>query len=53
VLDHVGAQVIADGLGVPEPAREEVLDGIGGAVAGGLGELPAVFCSTGASRPRR
>ena len=53
MLDHVGAQIIADRLGIPAHAGEEVLDGIGGAIAGGLGELPSVLSLEGASRPRR
>jgi len=47
VRDHIVAQVIADRLGVPVHTGEEVLDGIGRAIARGLGELPPVLSRDG------
>src|SRR4051794_31999137 len=43
VLDHVGAQIIAERIGVPVNAREELLHAVRGVVAGRLGEVPAVL----------
>lgn len=43
MLADVGDQVVADPVGVPVGATEEVLDAVGGLVAGLLGELPAVL----------
>jgi hypothetical protein len=41
VLDHVGAQVIADQVRVPVGGGKQPLQPIGGALAGVLGQLPA------------
>src|SRR5215218_5509643 len=43
VLDHVGAQIIAERIGVPVNAREERLHAVWRVVAGRLGEVPAVL----------
>jgi hypothetical protein len=43
MLDRVGPQVVAHGLGIPAHAEEEVLHPVGRAVARGLGQLPAVL----------
>jgi hypothetical protein len=51
VLDDVGAQVVADRVGVPAHAREEVLHAVRRRVAGGLGQLPAVLALQGRQQP--
>src|SRR4051794_41570398 len=47
VLDHIGAQIIAQiiaqRIGVPVNAREELLHAVWRGVAGRLGEVPAVL----------
>ena len=43
MLDDIGPQIVADGIGVPAHAAQEVLHAVGGRVAGGLGQLPAVL----------
>src|SRR5262249_45503419 len=43
VLLHVGQQVVADGVGVPVGAGEQVLHTIRSGIAEQLGELPAVL----------
>src|SRR5215210_3185354 len=43
VLDHVGAQIIPQRIGVPVNAREELLHAVWRGVAGRLGEVPAVL----------
>jgi hypothetical protein len=43
VVGDVGGQVVADGVGVPVGATEQVLDRIGVGVAGVFGQLPALF----------
>src|SRR5215210_7735285 len=40
---HVGAQIIAQRIGVPVNAREELLHAVWRGVAGRLGEVPAVL----------
>ncbi len=40
-LDHPGAQVIADQVGVPVGGGQQPLHAVGGALAGVLGQLPA------------
>jgi hypothetical protein len=45
VLDNVGPQVVANGVGIPAHAGEKVLDPIRRAVTGCLGQLPAVLAS--------
>src|SRR3954452_25085671 len=43
VLDHIGAQIIAERISVPVNAREELLHAVWRGVAGRLGEVPAVL----------
>src|SRR3954465_3490279 len=43
VLDHIGAQIISERIGVPVNAREELLHAVWRGVAGRLGEVPAVL----------
>jgi hypothetical protein len=43
MLDDIGPQVVANLLGVPAHAAEEVLHSVGRGVASGLGQLPAVL----------
>src|SRR5829696_727240 len=43
MLDHIGAQIIAHGVGIPVHAREKVLHAIGASIAGGFGQMPAVL----------
>ena len=43
VLDHIGPQIIAERIGVPVDAREELLHAVWRVVAGRLGEVPAVL----------
>ena len=43
VLDHIGPQIIAERIGVPVNAREELLHAVWRVVAGRLGEVPAVL----------
>src|SRR4051812_13590230 len=43
MLDHIGAQIIAERIGVPVNAREELLHAVWRGVAGRLGEVPAVL----------
>jgi hypothetical protein len=43
VLDHVGAQVVADLVGVPVGGGQQPLHAVWGALAGVLGQLPAVL----------
>ena len=45
VLDHVGAQVVADQLRVPVGGGQQPLHAVGGALAGVLGQLPAVLAA--------
>ena len=53
VLDHIGAQVVADPVGVPVGGGQQPLHAVGGALAGVLGQLPAVLALTLPSSPRR
>src|SRR4029079_13239211 len=41
--DHIGPQIIAERIGVPVNAREELLHAVWRVVAGRLGEVPAVL----------
>ena len=43
MLDHIGPQIIAERIGVPVNAREELLHAVWRVVAGRLGEVPAVL----------
>jgi hypothetical protein len=43
VLDHVAAQVVADLVGVPVGGGQQSLHAVWGALAGVLGQLPAVL----------
>jgi hypothetical protein len=43
VLGHVGPEVVADGVGVPGSAGQQVLHAIGGRIAQVLGQLPTVL----------
>jgi hypothetical protein len=51
VLHHIGAQIVADGVGVPVGASEQVLDAVGAVVAEVLGHLPAVLALGVAEQP--
>ena len=43
MLHYVGAQLIADGLGVPQRAAQQMLKGLRRGVAAHFGQLPAVL----------
>ena len=43
MLDDIGAQVIAHGVGIPVHAGEEILHAIGAGIAGGFRQVPAVL----------
>src|SRR5215212_5820315 len=43
MLDHIGAQIIAERISVPVNAREELLHAVWRGVAGRLGEVPAIL----------
>ena len=43
VLDYIGAQIIAHGVGIPVHAGQEILHAIGCHVAGGFRQVPAVL----------
>jgi hypothetical protein len=43
VLDEVGADVVADGVLVPDGPGKQVLHPVGGGVAGVLGDRPAIL----------
>src|SRR3954470_496825 len=43
MLDHIGAQIIAERISIPVNAREELLHAVWRGVAGRLGEVPAVL----------
>src|SRR4051812_4739409 len=47
MLDHIGAQIIAERIGVPVNAREELLHAVWRGVAGRLGKMPAVLALQG------
>ena len=51
VLDHVGAQIIAHGVGIPVHAGEEVLHAIGAGIAGGFRQMPAVLARERREQP--
>jgi len=43
VLDHISPQIIAERIGVPVNAREELLHAIRAGITGGFGQVPAVL----------
>jgi hypothetical protein len=43
VLDHVRPQVVADRLGIPVGAPQQMLQGVGRPIPDRLGQLPAVL----------
>src|SRR3954469_22750634 len=47
MLDHIGPQIIAERIGVPVNAREELLHAVWSGVPGRLGEVPAVLALQG------
>src|SRR5215203_2073679 len=47
MLDHIGPQIIAERIGIPVNAREELLHAVWRVVAGRLGEMPAVLALQG------
>jgi hypothetical protein len=53
VLDHVGAQVVADSLGVPDGRVEQALHALRPPLADGLSELPAVLTLDPLQQPRQ
>jgi hypothetical protein len=53
MLDHIAAQLIAHGLGLPQGAAQQVLKAIGRGIAGHFGQWPAVwYNATEESLPR-
>ena len=42
-LDYIGAQSVAEGIGIPDCPSQQMLDAIWGGVAIAFGELPAAF----------
>jgi site-specific DNA recombinase len=51
VLDHVGAQIIADLVRIPVGGGQQPLHAVGGALAGVLGQLPAILPPHVAQQP--
>ena len=43
MLNNIGAQSIAEGIGIPDRPPQQVLDAVRGGFAIAFGELPAVF----------